>query len=223
MEALGRMRDMYPDAKGELNAETDFQYLVAVILSAQATDVSVNKATPELFSHYPTAHELAKAPLDDVMALIKTIGLYKTKAKNIIKTAQAIETEFDGVVPKTIKELMSLPGVGQKTANVVAGDLFNVPAIAVDTHVERVSKRLRICRQKDSVKEVEETLQKKIPSELWVTAHHTLILFGRYHCTARSPKCETCPLFDLCAEGPKILKQRLVKNKIKKKEEPSSI
>lgn len=205
--AFERMKKMYPDARGELNAETPFQYLIAVILSAQATDVSVNKATPGLFALYPTPRALARADENLVREKIKTIGLYKTKTKNIMRTAQAVETEFNGEIPETIKELMTLPGVGQKTANVVAGDVFNVPAIAVDTHVERVSKRLRICPKKASVKEVEEALMNKIPEDEWVLAHHTIILFGRYHCTARSPKCENCPLLDLCLEGEQILKK----------------
>lgn len=201
VEALDRMEVMFPDAKGELDHESPFQYLIAVILSAQATDVSVNKATPSLFSAYPTAETLAKAPLEDVMSRIKTIGLYKNKAKNIIKTAQLLVNEYEGKVPETIEEMVKLPGVGKKTANVVAGDAFGVPAIAVDTHVERVAKRLSICKQSASVVEVEEVLMKKIPKERWIQAHHTIILFGRYHCVARKPKCEGCPLLDMCVEG----------------------
>lgn len=208
VEALDRMEIMYPNAKGELDYETPFQYLIAVILSAQATDVSVNKATPILFEAYPTAEMLAEAPLESVMEKIKTIGLYRTKAKNIIKASQMIMDEFDGEVPETIKEMMKLPGVGQKTANVVAGDLFGVPAIAVDTHLDRVSKRLRICKQSATVTEVEAALMKKIPKERWIQAHHTMILFGRYHCTARKPKCVDCPLLDLCAEGQKIMQKK---------------
>ena len=208
VEALDRMELMYPDAQGELDHETPFQYLIAVILSAQATDVSVNKVTPALFESFPTAYELAKAPLEMVMDKIRTIGLYKNKAKNIIKTSQMLVEEYDGEVPKTIKELVKLPGVGIKTANVVAGDIFGVPAIAVDTHVERVSKRLRIVKQSASVNEVEEVLMKKIPRERWVQAHHTIILFGRYHCTARSPKCEGCPLLDLCVEGQRNMSKK---------------
>lgn len=203
IEAIDLMKELYPNARGELNYDTPFQYLIAVILSAQATDISVNKATPLLFEAYPTAEKLAQASLEDVMMRIKTIGLYKTKAKNIIKASQMLVETFNGEVPKTKKELESLPGVGRKTANVVAGDLFNVPSIAVDTHVERVSKRLRICKQSATVTEVEDTLMKKIPEERWVDTHHTMILFGRYHCTARNPKCEGCLLLDLCAEGQK--------------------
>ncbi|MGX7013725.1 endonuclease III [Vagococcus silagei] len=208
LEALELMKEMYPDAEGELRAETPFQYLVAVMLSAQATDASVNKATPNLFEAYSTPHALAQADEADIRDLIRTIGLYKTKAKNIKKTAQEIDTTYQGQVPTTIKELMKLPGVGQKTANVVAGDLFNVPAIAVDTHVERISKRLRICKKSATLQEVETELMKKIPKEEWVLAHHTMILFGRYHCVARSPKCTTCPLIELCLEGQQRLKKQ---------------
>ncbi|MDR2278054.1 MAG: endonuclease III [Vagococcus sp.] len=208
VEALNRMELMYPDAKGELDHETPFQYLIAVILSAQATDVSVNKVTPGLFASYPTAKDLAKASLEDVMSKIRTIGLYKNKAKNIIKTSQMLVELYDGEIPETIKELVKLPGVGIKTANVVAGDMFGVPAIAVDTHVERVAKRLRISKQSANVNEVEEVLMKKIPRERWVQAHHTIILFGRYHCTARSPKCDVCPLLDLCLEGQRNMKKK---------------
>lgn len=199
--ALEAMYRMFPDAVGELDHESPFQLLIAVILSAQATDISVNKVTPALFSAYPTAEALAEAPVEDVMETIKTIGLYRNKAKNIKRCAQQILEEFDGVIPQTREGLMRLAGVGRKTANVVLGDAFGVPAIAVDTHVERVSKRLRICKLDASVLEVEETLMKKVPKEDWVKMHHTMIFFGRYHCTARAPKCLVCPLLDMCQEG----------------------
>lgn len=201
VEALEIMGEMFPDAKCELVHQNPFQLLIAVILSAQATDVSVNKATPALFAAYPTPTALAQAPLEDIQAKIKTIGLYRNKSKNIKACAQMLLDQFGGKVPETREELVLLPGVGRKTANVVLGDAFGIPAIAVDTHVERVSKRLRICKQSASVLEVEETLMKKIPKNLWVTAHHRIIFFGRYHCLARNPKCEGCPLLFLCADG----------------------
>ena len=206
MEAMSRMYDMFPDAVGELHSDSPFQLLIAVILSAQATDVSVNKATPTLFSAYPTPEALAQAPMEDIIAKIKTIGLYRNKAKNIKACAQMLLDNYGGVVPATRDELIKLPGVGRKTANVVLGDAFGVPAIAVDTHVERVTKRLRICKLNASVTEVEATLMRKIPKELWVKSHHTLIFFGRYHCTARAPKCEICPLLDMCQDGKDRLK-----------------
>lgn len=208
MEALSRMYDMFPDAVGELHSDSPFQLLIAVILSAQATDVSVNKATPALFKAYPTPEALAQAPIEDIIEKIKMIGLYRNKAKNIKACAQMLLDNYDGVVPNSREELIKLPGVGRKTANVVLGDAFGVPAIAVDTHVERVTKRLRICKLNASVTEVEATLMRKIPKDLWVKSHHTLIFFGRYHCTARSPKCEICPLLDMCQEGKDRLKGR---------------
>ncbi|MGX7406983.1 endonuclease III [Enterococcus avium] len=206
MEALSRMYDMFPDAVGELHSDSPFQLLIAVILSAQATDVSVNKATPALFKAYPIPEALAQAPIEDIIEKIKMIGLYRNKAKNIKACAQMLLDNYDGVVPNSREELIKLPGVGRKTANVVLGDAFGVPAIAVDTHVERVTKRLRICKLNASVTEVEATLMRKIPKDLWVKSHHTLIFFGRYHCTARSPKCEICPLLDMCQEGKDRLK-----------------
>ncbi|GCF93662.1 endonuclease III [Enterococcus florum] len=206
MEAITRMYEMFPEAHGELQAQNPFQLLVAVILSAQATDVSVNKATPALFAAYPTPDLLAQAPIEDIIDKIKTIGLYRNKAKNIKACAQMLLENFGGEVPKTREEIMTLPGAGRKTANVVLGDAFGIPGIAVDTHVERVSKRLRICKQSASVTEVEETLMRKIPKDLWVKTHHTMIFFGRYHCLARNPKCEICPLLDLCQEGKNRLK-----------------
>lgn len=206
MEALSRMYEMFPEAIGELHSNSPFQLLIAVILSAQATDVSVNKATPALFAAYPTPEALAQAPMDDIVAKIRTIGLYRNKAKNIKACAQMLLDNYGGIVPSSREELVRLPGVGRKTANVVLGDAFGVPAIAVDTHVERVTKRLRICKLNASVTEVEATLMRKIPKELWVKSHHTLIFFGRYHCTARSPKCEICPLLDMCQDGKDRLK-----------------
>lgn len=201
MLALEKMYAMFPEAHGELNYETPFQLLIAVILSAQATDVSVNKATPALFEVFPTPETLAEAPLEEITEKIRTIGLFRNKAKNIKACAQQLLEKFDGQVPQTREELILLPGVGRKTANVVLGDAFDIPAIAVDTHVERVSKRLRICKLNANVIEVEETLMRKVPEELWVKTHHTMIFFGRYHCIARSPKCEKCPLLDMCQEG----------------------
>lgn len=201
MEAFEKMYEMFPEAHGELQHKNPYELLIAVILSAQATDVSVNKATPALFEAFPTPEDLAQAPLEEIIPKIKTIGLYRNKAKNIKACAQQLIDQFGGQVPQIREELVSLPGVGRKTANVVLGDAFGVPAIAVDTHVERVTKRLRICKLDASVQEVEQTLMKKVPEDLWVKTHHTLIFFGRYHCTARSPRCEVCPLLDMCQDG----------------------
>jgi endonuclease-3 len=205
LEVLSIIGEMYPDAKGELNADTPFQLLIAVILSAQATDKGVNKATPALFEAYPDAHALANAPLADVENKIRTIGLYKTKAKNIIKSAQMLITDYDGQIPLSKDELVKLPGVGRKTANVVLGDAFGIPGIAVDTHVSRVAKRLQVVKQSADVDEIEEKLMAWVPENDWVKTHHRLILFGRYHCTAKKPHCDGCPVLAYCKFGVKEL------------------
>lgn len=190
--------DMFPEAKGELEWEKPYQLLIAVILSAQTTDKAVNKVTPFLWAKYPNLEDLASANLTDVELILKSIGLYKTKARNIIKTAQILVDNYNGQVPKTHKELETLPGVGRKTANVVLGEVYAIPGIAVDTHVSRVAKRLNISSQDANVKEIEADLMQKIPKKDWVISHHRLIFFGRYHCLAKNPKCEVCPLQTYC-------------------------
>ena len=201
IEAVQTMGDLFPDAHCELNHRNAFELLIATILSAQATDVGVNKITPKLFKRFPTPAHLADASEEAVIECIQSLGLYRSKAKNIRLCAQQLIERFNGEVPRTREELVSLAGVGRKTANVVMSVAFNIPAFAVDTHVERISKRLQICRQKDTVLEVEETLCRKIPKELWSRAHHWMIFFGRYHCIARKPKCHECPLLEMCAFG----------------------
>lgn len=201
IEAVQTMGDLFPDAHCELNHRNAFELLIATILSAQATDVGVNKVTPKLFERFPTPAHLAAASEESVIECIQSLGLYRSKAKNIRLCAQQLLERFNGEVPQTREELVSLAGVGRKTANVVMSVAFNIPAFAVDTHVERISKRLQICRQKDTVLEVEETLCRKIPKELWSRAHHWMIFFGRYHCIARKPKCHECPLLEMCAFG----------------------
>lgn len=195
---LAIIGDMYPEARGELEWETPFQLLIAVILSAQTTDKAVNKVTPNLWKHYPEIEDLAKANLADVEECLRTIGLYKNKARNIIKTARAILQDFDGQVPKTHKELETLPGVGRKTANVVLAEVYGIPSIAVDTHVSRIAKRLNISAPDADVKEIEADLMKKIPKKDWILTHHRLIFFGRYHCLAKKPKCNICPVQAYC-------------------------
>ena len=201
IEVVQTMGDLFPDAHCELNHRNAFELLIATILSAQATDVGVNKVTPKLFERFPTPAHLAEASEEAVIECIQSLGLYRSKAKNIRLCAQQLLERFNGEVPRTREELVSLAGVGRKTANVVMSVAFNIPAFAVDTHVERISKRLQICRQKDTVLEVEETLCRKIPKELWSRAHHWMIFFGRYHCVARKPKCHECPLLEMCAFG----------------------
>ncbi|WP_079530099.1 endonuclease III [Halobacillus hunanensis] len=207
-ECLDAFEEMFPDAECELTHSNAFELLVAVVLSAQATDALVNKVTPQLFQKYKNPEDYLAVPLEELQHDIKSIGLYRNKAKNIQKLSHTIIEKFDGRVPSTKKELESLAGVGRKTANVVASVAFQEPAIAVDTHVERVSKRLGICRYKDSVLEVEKTLMRKVPKEEWSDTHHRMIFFGRYHCKAQRPQCEECPLLHLCREGQKRMRKK---------------
>jgi endonuclease-3 len=190
--------DMFPNAHVELTHKNNFELLVAVVLSAQTTDVSVNKITPHLFSQYPTPFDLAEAKASDVEKIIKFIGLYRNKTKNIIALSKELVEKHNGVVPGNRKDLESLPGVGRKTANVVLSNAFNIPALAVDTHVARVSIRLGLAKKGDSVLEIEKKLNRKLPRSSWTKMHHQMIFFGRYHCLAKNPKCDSCPLFDIC-------------------------
>lgn len=203
---LETMGEMFPDARCELNHSNPFELLIAVTLSAQCTDALVNKVTKNLFQKYKTPDDYIAVPLEELQQDIRSIGLYRNKAKNIQKLCRMLIEEYGREVPQTCEELMKLPGVGRKTANVVLSVAFGIPAIAVDTHVERVSKRLGFCRYKDSVLEVEQTLMKKVPKEEWSITHHRMIFFGRYHCKAQRPQCEICPLLDLCREGKKRMK-----------------
>lgn len=196
---LDTLEAMYPNAFVELTHKNTFELLVAVVLSAQTTDKSVNKVTPKLFELYPTPLDLAQAFIVDVEQCIKTIGLYKNKAKHIVALANELVNSYQSEVPSSREALESLPGVGRKTANVVLSNAFNIPALAVDTHVNRVSKRLKIAKEDDSVLEVELKLMKKFPKKSWTKLHHQLIFFGRYHCLAQNPKCQDCPFFDMCA------------------------
>ena len=189
IEAMGKI---FPEAKAELNHRSPFELLIAVILSAQTTDVGVNKATPGLFKAYPTPEIMMNAELEDLEEKIKTIGLYRNKAKFIKNTSKKLVEDFDGKVPDNKKDLQTLPGVGRKTANVVLSVAFKEPAIAVDTHVERVSKKFNIVEEEASVIQVENTLMEKLPKDLWSVAHHRLIFFGRYQCPARKHNHEEC-------------------------------
>ncbi|MCL6796500.1 endonuclease III [Bacillus sp. FSL R5-0820] len=210
-ECLDIIGDMFPEAECELVHSNPFELVIAVALSAQCTDVLVNKVTKHLFQKYKTPEDYLSVPLEELQQDIRSIGLYRNKAKNIQKLSQMLIEDYGGEVPRDRDELIKLPGVGRKTANVVVSVAFGIPAIAVDTHVERVSKRLGICRWKDSVLEVEQTLMKKVPKDDWSVTHHRLIFFGRYHCKAQRPQCESCPLLDMCREGQKRLKKGLVK------------
>lgn len=209
---LDKMGEMFPDAHCELTHSNPFELVIAVALSAQCTDVLVNKVTKDLFIKYKTPEDYLRVPLEELQNDIRSIGLFRNKAKNIQSLCRLLLDEYDGIVPRDRDELTKLPGVGRKTANVVVSVAYNVPAIAVDTHVERVTKRLGICRWKDSVLEVEKTLMKKVPKEEWSDTHHRLIFFGRYHCKAQNPQCPTCPLLEVCREGKKRMKGREVVN-----------
>lgn len=197
-EVISHLMMMFPNAQCELVHHNSFQLLIAVMLSAQTTDQAVNKVTPQLFAHFPTPRALAVAPIEQVEADIKTLGLYHSKARHIIETAQQLLDHHNSEVPATREALESLPGVGRKTTNVVLSVAFHIPAIAVDTHVERVSKRLGFAPENATPKEVELRLMKLFPKDTWNLLHHQLIFLGRYQCKARSPQCETCALQSLC-------------------------
>jgi len=205
--SLDQMAEMFPDAHCELMHENPFELLIATLLSAQTTDINVNRVTADLFQKYKTPEDYLAVSLEELQQDIRSIGLYRTKAKNIQKLCTTLLDDFDGMVPQTLEELMQLAGVGRKTANVVLSVAFGIPAIAVDTHVERIAKRLGFCRWKDSVMQVEETLMRKIPKEECSDTHHRLIFFGRYHCKSQRPNCGDCPLLIICREGKKRMRK----------------
>src|SRR5699024_6842060 len=189
---LDEMEKMFADAECELVHDNPFELVIAVLLSAQCTDVLVNKVTKGLFEKYKTPEDYLAVTVEELQQDIRSIGLYKNKAKNIQKLCRRLNDEYEGKVPNTHEELVSLAGVGRKTANVVLSVAFHEPAIAVDTHIERVSKRLGICRGKDSVIEVENTLMRKVPKEGWSYTHPRMICLDRYQCKARSPIIAEC-------------------------------
>jgi len=196
-EILDKLEKLYPEAGCELNFNTPFQLLVATMLSAQSTDKSVNKVTDKLFQLYPEVDDFLSLTQAQLEEHIKSIGLYRTKSSNIIRMCKEIKTRFNGKVPDSMEDLLSLPGVGRKTANVVLSNAFGIPAIAVDTHVYRVSNRIGLATAND-VGETEKQLMDAIPMEKWSKAHHLLIWHGRRMCMARNPKCTQCPLKPLC-------------------------
>ena len=192
-----RLREQRPDPRTELNYSSPFELLIAVMLSAQATDVSVNKATDKLYPVANTAQAILDLGVEGLKAYIKTIGLYNAKAENVIKTCQILVDQYQGQVPETRQQLEALPGVGRKTANVVLNTAFGQPTMAVDTHIFRVGNRTGLAVGKN-VLEVEHHLVKVIPKEFILDAHHWLILHGRYCCIARKPKCFECVVADVC-------------------------
>ena len=193
-----KLDKIFPDPKCELLYQKDYELLIATVLSAQCTDKRVNVVTRELFSIYDI-NTLAKANVKDIERIIKSCGSYTKKSRYIIDICKSLVDDYDGMVPNNREYLEKLPGVGRKTANVVLSNLFNVPAIAVDTHVSRVSKRLGIAFESDCVNDIELKLMKKVPKELWSRTHHQLVLFGRYICKAKNPNCYECIFKDECA------------------------
>ena len=194
---LNQLELMFPNAGCELNYSNVYELLIAVVLSAQTTDVRVNLVTKELFSKYKNVNELANANYDECLEIIKSLGLSKTKTTNIINLANELIRRFNGIVPSNFDDLVSLPGVGRKTANVVLSEGFHIPAIAVDTHVSRVANRLGLSESSDVLK-IEYDLREKIEENRWHKAHHLFIFFGRYFCKAKNPNCEECPFKNHC-------------------------
>ena len=190
--------EKYPNAHCELVYSKDYELLIAVMLSAQTTDKSVNQATAILFSKYKTVEELARAELSDVEFIIRHLGMYQVKAKNVIKIAKILVEQYGGKVPNNAEALLAMPGVGNKTKNCVLGELFNAPLLAVDTHMQRVAKRLGIADEKDSVEKIEQKYMSIIPKERVVKTNHQIIWFGRYFCKALSPECANCKLRQFC-------------------------
>lgn len=203
LEEFGRM---FPDAHCELVHENAFELLVATLLSAQCTDVLVNRVTADLFKKYKKPEDYLEVDIEELQNDIRSIGLYRNKAKNIQALSALLIEEFNGEVPSDRDMLTTFPGVGRKTANVVVSNAFGIPAMAVDTHVERVAKRLGMNRWKDSPLMVEEKIMRWTPMEKWTDTHHQIIFFGRYHCKAQNPACSECPLLPLCREGKKRMK-----------------
>ncbi|GAW91568.1 endonuclease III [Calderihabitans maritimus] len=197
---LSVLEELYPEARTALNFSNPFELLVATVLSAQCTDRQVNRVTAKLFRKYKTPGDYANLSPEELETHIKSCGLYRNKARNIIALARMLEDKYGGQVPASLKELVKLPGVGRKTANVILSNAFGQPAMAVDTHVFRVARRLGLARGHTPL-QVEKELQKKIPVHLWSGTHHRLIQLGRNICRARSPKCPSCPLSAWCPAG----------------------
>ena len=195
---LSYLDELFPTARCELFYKRDYELVIAVMLSAQTTDKSVNAVTPILFEKYPSLDDLNKASLEDIEEILKPIGLYKNKAKNLKGIVKDLIERFNYVVPSDKEQLMTLPGVGNKTAGVIRAEIFQIPDLPVDTHILRIAKRLKLAKKDDEPIDVERKLKKIIPEERWIKSHHQLIHFGRYFCTARSPQCENCKIRDMC-------------------------
>ena len=196
--------ELFPDPKCELNYTKDYELLMAIVLSAQSTDKRVNMCTKVLFDKYDTLEKIANASINDIKNIIRTIGSFNKKSVYIKEIAKILVEKYNGVVPKDRDILETFPGVGRKTTNVFLSEFYNIPAIAVDTHVDRVSKRLRLARKNDNVKIIEQKLMKKLKKEEWAKRHLQLVLFGRYYCKAIKPSCSECKLQDICIEKKKF-------------------
>jgi len=199
-QVLLYLNEILPNVGCELNYHKDYELLIAVVLSAQTTDKSVNQVTPRLFSKYQSLEELANADIKDVEEIIKSIGLYKAKAKNIVNLAKELVNKYDSKVPSDKDVLVTLPGVGNKTAGVTRLELFKADELPVDTHVARIAKRLKFASKNDEPLDIEKKLKKAFPQEYWGKLHHQFIHFGRYYCTAKNPKCENCKIREFCIE-----------------------
>lgn len=197
-EIIFELKKLIPDPKCELDFTNNFELICAVMLSAQTTDKRVNMITPTLFLKYPDSKSLMNADYNDVLEIIKSLGMGKNKAANLIALAKNIEEQYGGEVPNTLEELVKLPGVGRKTASVVLALGFGIPAFPVDTHVHRVSYRLGYSKKDDDVLHAEDKIKKYIPKDEWIEAHHLLLLFGRYYCKSINPNCSDCKLIKYC-------------------------
>ncbi len=206
---IGEYLDLlFPDPQCELLYSKDYELLIAVVLSAQSTDKRVNSVTPIIFKKYDSLEKLKGANLADLENIIRPVGSFRKKACYVKEIARLVSDKYNGVVPTAREDLLAFPGVGRKTINVFLSEFYNEPAFAVDTHVERVSKRLGLAYRKDNVLAVENKLMKKFPKNLWAKRHLQMVLFGRYHCKAVKPCCEDCHLIDICKEKKKSFNNR---------------
>ena len=201
------LEELFPNPRCELEYSKDYELLIAVVLSAQTTDKRVNQVTRVLFERYPSLEALATADLEEVAEILRPIGTFHKKAIFVQKIAEVLLEEYNGHVPNDPVSLQKMPGVGRKTTNVVLSNLYDYPAIAVDTHVERVSKRLAFCKESDDVRKVEVKLQKLYAKRNWARRHHQMVLFGRYHCKAMKPECDQCKMKEACGYAQKLNKK----------------
>lgn len=199
-EIISYMDTLYPNVGCELNYHKDYELVIAVMLSAQTKDSAVNAVTAVLFNKYKTLEQLAEADIKDIEEILRSIGLYKNKAKNLKAICHTLVRDYDGKVPEDKDVLQTLPGVGNKTAGVIRAEIFHIPELPVDTHILRISKRLKLTDQNADATETEQKLKRLFPKDRWIKTHHQLIHFGRYTCTAKNPQCENCKLSGFCTK-----------------------